>query len=173
MEDSYVNIVNSNKEKVCIICDSHLKRINKRKLKCIVGKMVSFKCFSGAKTKQLDYYVVPTLVDETPQTVVIHIGSSDIMESKIKQINLDDLAQKIIDIGLKCRSCRVRNIAISSILVRSSIRVNQIIFKVSNILKMLCATNGFNFIWNDEIGRKMVWKDVSFKLQSKQNNRND
>ena len=46
--------------------------------------MVSFKCFSGAKTKQLDYYVVPTLVDETPQTVVIHIGSSDIMERKIK-----------------------------------------------------------------------------------------
>ena len=63
--------------------------------------MVSFKCFSGAKTKQLDYYVVPTLVDETPQTVVIHIGSSDIMERKIKQINLDDLVQKIIDIGLK------------------------------------------------------------------------
>ena len=134
--------------------------------------MVSFKCFSGAKTKQLHYYVVPTLVDETPQTV-IHICSSDIMERKIKQINLDDLAQKIIDIGLTCRSCRVRSIAISSILVRSSIRVNQIIFKVSNILKVLCVTNGFNVIWNDEIGREMVWKDVGFKLQSKQNNRND
>ena len=133
--------------------------------------MVSFKCFSGAKTKQLHYYVVPTLVDETPQTV-IHICSSDIMERKIKQINLDDLAQKVIDIGLKCRSCRVCNIAISSILVRSSIRVNQIISKVSNILKVLCATNGFNFIRNDEIGRKMIWKDVGFKLQSKQNNRN-
>ena len=24
---------------------------------------------------------------------------------------------------------------------------------------MLCATNGFNFICNDEIGREMVWKD--------------
>ena len=52
--------------------------------------MAFFKCFSGANTKQL------TLVDETPQTVVIHIGSNDIMESKIKQINFDDLAQKII-----------------------------------------------------------------------------
>ena len=62
--------------------------------------MVSFKCFSGANTKKLDYCVVPTLVDETPQTVVIHIGSNDITESKIKQINWDDLAQKIIVIGL-------------------------------------------------------------------------
>ena len=65
-KDSYANIVNSNKEKVCIIGDSHLKRINKRKLKYNVGKMVSFKCFGGASTKQLDYYIVPTLVDETP-----------------------------------------------------------------------------------------------------------
>ena len=41
-KDSYASIVNSNKEKVCIIGDSHLKGINKRKLKYNVGKMVSF-----------------------------------------------------------------------------------------------------------------------------------
>ena len=121
--------------------------------------MVSFKCSSGGNTKQLDYYIVPTLVDETPQAVVIHIGSNDITESKIKQINLDDLAQKINDIGLKCTSYRVRNIAISSILVRNSIRLNQIILKINNILKVLRASNGLNFICNDEIGREVVWKD--------------
>ena len=158
-KESYANIVNSNKEKVCIIGDSHLKRINKRKLKYNVGQMVSFKCFSGANTKHLDYYVVPTLVDEIPQIVVIHIGSNDITESKIKQINLDNLAQKIIDTDLKCRSYGIHNIAISSILVRSSIRLNQVISKVNNILKVLCATNGFNFICNDEIGSEMAWKD--------------
>ena len=32
-KNSYTNIVNSNKEKVCIIGESHLKRINERKLK--------------------------------------------------------------------------------------------------------------------------------------------
>ena len=121
--------------------------------------MVSFNCFSGANTKQLDYYVVATLVDETPQTVVMHIGSNNITESTIRQINLDDLAQKIIDIGLKCRCYRVRYIATSSILVRSNIHLNQVISKANNILKVLCATNGFNFMCNDEIGTKMVWKD--------------
>ena len=137
----------------------HSKRINKRKLKYKVGKMVSFKCFSGANTKQLDYHIVPTLVDETLQTVVIHIGSNDITETKIKQINLDDLAQKIIDISLKCRSYGVRNIVILSILVRSSIHLNQIILKAKNILKVFRAINGFDFICNDEIGQEMVWKD--------------
>ena len=73
-------------------------------------------------------------------------------------INLNDLGQKIIDIGLKCKSYGVRNIAISSILVRKSIRLN-LISKVNNILKVLCATNGFNFICNDKIGKEIVWKD--------------
>ena len=67
------------------------------------------------------------------------------------------MAQKIIHIGLKCRSYGVRNIAISSILVRSSIRLNQVISKVNNILKVLYATN--DFTCNDEIGREMVRKD--------------
>ena len=142
-----------------VLATFHLKRINKRKLKYNVRKMVSFKCFSGASTKQIDYYIVPTLVDETPQTIVIRIGSNDITENKIKQFNLDDLEQKIMDIGLNCRSYRVRDIAISSILVKSRIRLNQIILKGSNILKVLCATNGFNFICNDEIGKEMFWKD--------------
>ena len=121
--------------------------------------MVPFKCFSGTNRKHLDYRTVPTLADEIPKTVVIHIGSKDITETKIKQINLDDLAQKIIDIGLNCRSYGVRNIAVSSILVRCSIRLNHIILKVNNILKVLCGTNGFNFIYNDKIGGEMVWKD--------------
>ena len=85
----------------------------------------------------------------------MHIGSKDITENKYKMINLNDLGQKIIDIGLKCKSYGVRNIAISSILVRKSIRLN-LISKVNNILKVLCATNGFNFICNDKIGKEMV-----------------
>ena len=65
----------------------------------------------------------------------------------------------MIDIGLKFKSYGVPNIAISSILVRSSIFLNQVTSKVNNILKVLCATNGLNFICNDEINREMVWKD--------------
>ena len=44
-------------------------------------------------------------------------------------------------------------------MVRSSIRLNQVISKVNNTLKVLYATNGFNFLCSDEIGKEMVWKD--------------
>ena len=44
-------------------------------------------------------------------------------------------------------------------MVRSSIRLNQVISKVNDTLKVLYATNGFNFLCNDEIGKEMVWKD--------------
>ena len=50
-------------------------------------------------TKQLIYYIVPTLVDETPQTVVIHIGSNDITKTNFKTMNVQNLAQRITDIG--------------------------------------------------------------------------
>ena len=49
--------------------------------------------------------------------------------------------------------------AISSILIRSSRCLNQVILKINPLLKMLCVTNGFNFTSSDEIGRQTVSKD--------------
>ena len=63
------------KKKLFIIGDSHLTGIKKDSLRNkFKGDMVYFKCFSRPNTKQLDHYVIPVLVDEKPQTVVIHIG---------------------------------------------------------------------------------------------------
>ena len=55
------------KKKTCIIGDSHLARIAKRSFRTGAERnFVIFKCFRGANTKLLDYYVVSTLVDEKP-----------------------------------------------------------------------------------------------------------
>ena len=100
---SYAGATKSKNEKVYIIGDSHLKRINKRQFRKELGERFSyFKCFSGANTKQVNYYIVPTLVDETPQTVVIHVDSNDITRTNYKTVNVQDLAQGITDIGLEC-----------------------------------------------------------------------
>ena len=86
------------------IGDSHLTRINKDSLrKKIKGDKVYFKCFSGANTKQLDHYVIPVLVDKKPQTVVVHIGSIDITKFNYHDVDVNDLANRIVQIGLKCR----------------------------------------------------------------------
>ena len=110
-------------------------------------------------TKQLNYYTVPTLTDETLQTVVIHIGSNDITKMNYKTINVQDLAQGIIDIGLKCKSYGVSRIVISSIHTRVSAQLNQVIGKVNDLLKSLFVTNGFHCISNEMIDHRMLWKD--------------
>ena len=63
---SYASATNSKNEKVCIMGDDHLKQISKRQFGKELDKRSSyFEGFSGANTKQLNYYIVPTLVDET------------------------------------------------------------------------------------------------------------
>ena len=61
------------------------------------------KRFSGANTTQLDHYVIPVLVDEKHQTVVILLGSNDITRFNYHDVDVNDLANRIVQIGLKCR----------------------------------------------------------------------
>ena len=84
------------RKKNFIIGDSHLTRIKKDKF--------YFNCFSRTNTKQLDHYVIPVLFDEKPQTVVIHIGSNDISKFNYHNIDVNDVANRILQIGLKSRS---------------------------------------------------------------------
>ena len=114
-------------------------------------------------TKQLNHYVVPTLVDETPLNVVIYIGSNDITKTNYKKMEVQDLGQQITDIGLKCKSYGVSRIAISSILTRNSAHLEKLnkcsIGKVNDLLKSLCVTNGFHDTSNEMIDHRMLWKD--------------
>ena len=106
-----------------------------------------FKCFSGSNTKQLNYYANPTLVDEQPNTVIVHIGSNDITKFNYSKVGVKELAQRIIDVGKKCKSYGVNNIAISSILVRKNHDVNEVIKKVNNNVLI------------SAIAREMLWRD--------------
>ena len=157
---SYSNATRHQKGKAVVIGDSHLNRINKWRFKNDnIEHAVYFKCFSGSNTKQLNYYANPTLVDEQPNTVIVHIGSNDITKFNYSKVDVEDLAQRIIDVGKKCKSYGVNNTAISSILVRKNHDVNEVIKKVNNLLKTLCLEQGLTFICNSAIAREMLWRD--------------
>ena len=148
------------RNKIFVVGDSHLIRIGKERFKKNVdGANVYFKCFSGANTKQLDYYVVATLADENPDSVIIHIGSNDITTSNYNNVNVAGLAKKIVNIGVTCEAYKVSNIAISSILVRSDPKINQVIKQVNRLLQGLCKTNNFYFICNNATDNTFLWKD--------------
>ena len=69
------------------------------------------------------------------------------------------LAKKIVNIGVTCEAYKVSNIAISSILVRSDPKINQVIKQVNRLLQGLCKTNNFYFICNNAIDNTFLWKD--------------
>ena len=102
------------KRKGVVIGDSHLNRINKLRFKNDnLEHAAYFKCFSGSNAKQQNYNTNPTLVDEQPNTVIVHIGPNDITKFNYSKVDVEDLAQRIIDVGKKCKSYGVNNIAIS------------------------------------------------------------
>ena len=157
---SYSNTTRHQRRKAVVIGDSHLNQINMSRFKNNnVGHTVYFKCFSGSNTKQLNYYANRTLVDEQPNTVVVHIGSNDINKFNYSKVDVEDLGERIIDIGKKYKSYCVSNIAISSILVRKNHEVNEVIKKLNNLLRTLCLEQGFTFIFNSAISRAMLWHD--------------
>ena len=133
---TYVGTIQSTeKKKSYVIGDSHFNRIRKGKCKeSIPNARVYVKSFSGSNTNQLDYYVVPVLVDEKPSNVVIHVGSNNITKFNYNNVNAEELAHRIINICLKCGSYGVNNIGISSIVKRNSFSINQVIYRVTNIL---------------------------------------
>ena len=109
-------------KKVLFLGDSHLRRINKNRLnnsfknaKCVI------KSFSGAKIDDL-HYAIPPLEQEKPDIAVIHVGSNNVTYD-----NLGDdpnvIAEKIIQIGQRCIEYGVKDVIISSIFVKHSLKL--------------------------------------------------
>ena len=120
--------------------NSHISRTGKERIKKnFDGANVYFRCFSGANTKQLDCYIVTILADRSPDSVIIHISSNDMTKSTYNNVNVHDLAKKIINIGIKCWAYKVINITISSVLERSDPKMKQ----VNRLLHGLCKNNDF------------------------------
>ena len=117
MKTYVVTIRSKEKKKSYIIGNNHLNRIRKDKFKETTPKArVYVKSSSGGNANQLDYYVVPLLVDEKHDNVVIHIGSNDMAKFDYNNVNTEELAHRIINIGLECRSYGVSTLGVSSIL---------------------------------------------------------
>ena len=86
------------------------------------------------------------LVDEKPSNMVIHIGSNAITKFNCNNVNAEELAHSIVNIGLKCRSYGINNVAVCPILKRNSFDINQAIHQVNNILKDFFRLNYFFYI---------------------------
>ena len=63
------------RKKILMIGDNHIRRVKRDKLQNSLDNVKSFvRYFSGAKTQDLLHYIIPSLLKEKPETVVIRVG---------------------------------------------------------------------------------------------------
>ena len=89
-------------QKICVVSDSYIRRI---KINLLNNSLYEGKAhlngFREANIKRLDDFITPTLVEDRPDIVIIHIGSSDITHNTVDQINVKDMVNRIVNIGKK------------------------------------------------------------------------
>ena len=88
-----------------------------------------FRSFIGATSKQLDHCIIPLLVDDEPDAVIIHVGTNNILYNA----SYEDIARNTIKIGSNCKSDGVNNVFISSILVKKNAVLNALVRCVNDI----------------------------------------
>ena len=145
-------------KKVLVIGDSHLRNIKRDIFSDSLLECKSYiKCFGGGTVEELSYYVIPSLLKQQPDYVVLHIGSNNI-SFKDLSANLRKLANDIIDIANVCYQHNVKKVFISSILVKKSIRLSSMINQLNDMLEESCLLTGIGFIKNIDVTRDYLCK---------------
>ena len=127
----------------------NIKEINRQ----IQGGRIHVKAFPGAKSRQLNHYVTPTLEEYSYDAAIIHVGINDILRSKHYD-ELDKLPGNIIKEGNICQKYNIGKIYISAILPSTRLNIN--IFDINKKLHDLCMKYNFEFIHHEQITTKFL-----------------
>ena len=79
--------------KILVVGDSHVKRIRRIDFNKELRHGEPYvRSFSGATSKQLDHYIIPSLVDDKPDAFIIHVGTNHILYNA----SYEDITRNII-----------------------------------------------------------------------------
>ena len=118
-----------------------------------------FRRFPGAKTKQIKHYILPTLVDECPQVVLLQCGGNDLPTTKANPKPVEDIANEIMDTAKTCENHGVETILISSVITRKQGYMDRRRREINTLLKDMCVELGYFFINNDNIDHQHLCRD--------------
>ena len=126
-----------------ILGDSMVKDIKSWKMSRSTHKVV-MKHFSGAKTKDMKSYVIPT-VEQKPDNIILHAGTND-----LKTIDTpEEKTMGILNLAMTCKMDTI-SVFISGIVLRSD-KLNEKASKVNSILRHECNVRNISFIDNEYI----------------------
>ena len=69
-------------------------------------------------------------------------------------------ADDIIDIAKLCASYRIKDIVVSSVLLKRNISLTRVIRELNDQLKIICQLDNFGFICNANVSRDYLWKSM-------------
>ena len=84
------------------------------------NEKVYTKYFDGAKNNEICYHILTTLHNDHPSRVIINAGTNEVYENA----RAIDVVERVIDIGVMCKSLGVNGICISSLLPRKDISLH-------------------------------------------------
>ena len=96
--------------------------------KSVNGWKTYFNVFRGATFKRLNHYILPTLHEDHPDVILLHIGSNDINNQTKDRINTEKLTVDIINIGKSCIDLDVKEVLLSSILPKKNIALTRLMY---------------------------------------------
>ena len=79
------------------------------------------KSFPGGTSKELLYYVEPTLKNKKFDDALLHVGVNDLLNDE-SQDSVQNLLDNLKQIGLKCKSAGVKKVLISGIVVNNKLK---------------------------------------------------
>ena len=133
-ESSYQHPTNR-KRKLFVVGDSHLKRLSKQLFNySIRDTHAVIKNFDGATTKRLGHHVLPILKEDKPYSVLMHVGTNDVNNHNLYAVSPEKLASGIIEIGRTCKSFKVKEVFISSVLCRNEVILSKQIIVLTSCL---------------------------------------
>ena len=119
--------------------------------------------FLGAISKHLKHYIILSLIDETPDRIILHGGYNDVNNKKSTP---EKISNEIADMAILCRDYGVNDIFISAMICRRGKFLNGKVKRVSFLLRHICEENGYFFIDNSNIEIRDLWKDGIHLLES-------
>ena len=157
-EQIFNNRINQPK-KIRIMTDSIAKGIRVKDFNNhLENGNARFKTFPGASIGNLNYYINPTLEQEKPEVVVIHVGINDLLSENLSNASDQVIADQIIEIGKKCTHYGVEKVFISALVTCKSVNPNRITI-INDFIKVRCDFYGFDYIGHNNIKDEHLWKD--------------
>ena len=149
----------SKMKKVRILCDSIPKGIRTREFNYYLKNGdARIKSFPGSNANNMGHYAIPTLLDESPEIVVLHVGINDLLNFQENRLTEKEIAERIMFVAQKCKEYGVEQIFVSSLLVCKRIDQRKIDL-LNSILKQNAELKSYVFIDNGSIKEQHLWND--------------